>query len=124
MPDVNVSTERDWVVPAVLVGVVAALAIVLALGFAYTARSAADDSVVGQLERWTSCLRSEGVNVPLVESLRDGGVRITIDGSLLEEGFDSESVRPALSACKSDAPDAVKQVTSFLDYLPFLRFGE
>ena len=57
MPDDNVSTERDWVVPAVLVGVVAALAIVLAVGFAYTAQRAADDSVVGQLERWTSCLR-------------------------------------------------------------------
>ncbi|TDI53524.1 MAG: hypothetical protein E2O95_02765 [Acidobacteria bacterium] len=123
MPDDNVSTERDWVVPAVLVGVVAALAIVVAVGFAYTAQRAADDSVVGQLERWTSCLRSEGVNVPLVESLRDGGIRITIDGSLLEEGFDFESVRPALEACESDAPDAVKRVTSFLDYVPFLPFG-
>jgi len=116
----NDSEQRDWVIPAVLVGVVVAVAIVIAAVLIVNASDSNDDSLGGQLENWTQCLRSEGVNVPLIEAVRDGGVRITIDGSLLDEGVDFDALRPALNACQSDAPEAVQQFIGFLGYLPLL----
>lgn len=122
MTDTDTQETKDWVVPAIIVGVIAALAIVIAVGFAVNASRANDNSVAGQLERWTSCLRSEGVNVPLIESLRDGGVRITIDGSLLEGGLEIQRVLPALRACEADAPEFVKQFSTILDLMSFIPF--
>lgn len=110
----DTSDSRDWLVPAILVGIAAVL--ILIVGVVVGVRAGGDDdSVAGQLERWSSCLRSEGANVPLVESLRGGGFRVTVDGSLVEEGIDSEALRPAMESCAEEAPEGVQKVMTLID---------
>ncbi len=112
----------DWLVPAILVAIVVVLALVIGI-IAGVRAGDGDDSVAGQLERWSSCLRSQGANVPLVESLRDGGFRVTVDGSLVEDGIDMESLRPALDHCEDDAPEGVRKFMTLLDGLSAFPFG-
>lgn len=124
MPDNTTIDDQDWLVPAILVAVVLVAVVIIGIVIGVRAGSRSDDSIAGQLERWSSCLRSEGANVPLVESLRDGGFRITVDGSLLDEGLDYDAIAPALDACESEAPDGIRQIVSLLNTLPRLPFGE
>lgn len=116
----------DWLVPAVLVGVVVILGLVIAIVAGVRAGSGDDESVAGQLEQWSSCLRGQGANVPLVEALRDGGFRVTVDGSLVEDGIDTDALGPALEACEEDAPEAVRKFADLMDgfsEFPFVGAG-
>ncbi|GMQ92752.1 MAG: hypothetical protein BMS9Abin12_0229 [Acidimicrobiia bacterium] len=124
MPENSTIDDQDWLVPAILAAVVLVVVVIVGIVIGVRAGSRGDDSIAGQLERWSSCLRSEGANVPLVESLRDGGFRITVDGSLLDEGLDYDAVAPALDACENEAPDGIRQIVSLLDTLPRLPFDE
>jgi hypothetical protein len=118
--------QQDWVIPAVLVGVIVALGLIVVLVLAVRAASSEDGSLPGQLEKWSACLRSEGANVPLVETLRDGGFRVTVDGSLVERGLDLEVLSPALDRCQDDAPESVQRIVALLSGLsdsPFRDLG-
>lgn len=120
------SESPDWLVPAILVGIVVALAVIIGVVVGVRAGGGDDDSVAGQLEQWSSCLRSEGANVPLVETVRGGGFRITVDGSLVEEGIDMQALQPALAECHDEAPEGVQKVLTMIDgfsNLPFGQFG-
>lgn len=107
--------NEDWLLPAALVGVVVVLGLIIAIVAGVRAGADDDESVAGQLEQWSSCLRGQGANVPLVEALRDGGFRVTVDGSLVEDGIDTDALGPALDACKDDAPEAVRKFTDMVD---------
>lgn len=115
MTSASGSEKEDWVVPAVLVGVIAMLGLLIVIAMVAQPYDDEGESTAGQLERWTSCLRSEGANVPLVETLHEGGIRITIDGSLAEEGIDEAALGPALDACEDEAPDGVQRVMALVD---------
>lgn len=115
MADTKPSEDRDWIVPAVLVGAIVALALIVVIVLAVQASDEQDDTIAGQLESWSSCLRSEGANVPLVEALRGGGFRITVDGSLVEDGIDETTLRPALDKCETHAPDGVQRLMASVD---------
>lgn len=117
----DASDSRDWLVPAILVGIAAVLILIVGIVAAVRAGDD-DDSVAGQLEQWSSCLRSEGANVPLVESVRGGGFRVTVDGSLVEDGLDSEALRLALQSCKEEAPEGVQKVMTLIDGFPSFPF--
>ncbi len=117
------SESQDWHVPAMLVAIIVMLGLVAAIVFAVRATGGEDDSVAAQIERWSSCLRSEGANVPLVEALRDGGFRVTVDGSLVEDGIDRGALGTAMEKCEDQAPDAVRRVMSLLDGLSDFPLG-
>jgi hypothetical protein len=123
MADTKPSEDRDWIVPAVLVGAIVALALIVVIVLAVQASDEQDDTIAGQLESWSSCLRSEGANVPLVETLRGGGFRITVDGSLVEDGIDEATLRPALDKCQTHAPDGVQRLMAFVDGLSEFPLG-
>lgn len=124
MTDRTSPVNQDWFVPAVLVAVVIALAVIIGIVTGVRSQGRNDNSVARQLERWSSCLRSEGANVPLFESARDGGFRVTVDGSLLSEGLDPDSIGPALDACLDDVPEGIAKIMSALDDPSWLSFGE
>jgi len=118
--------KQDWVIPAVLVRVIVAIGLIVVLVLAVRAASSEDESFAGQLEKWSVCLRSEGANVPLVEPLRNGGFRITVDGSLVEAGLDLEVMSSALDKCRDDAPESVQRIVTLLNDLsdsPFWFLG-
>ena len=117
----NALNSKDWLVPAILVAIAVVLALIIGIVAGVRAGDD-DDSVAGQLERWSSCLRSNGANVPLVESLRGGGFRVTVDGSLVEDGLDTEALRPALENCKEEAPEGVQKVMTLIDGFSDLPF--
>ena len=123
MADVT-SENQDWHVPAILVAIIVTLGLIVAIVVGVRAAGSDDDSVAAQLERWSSCLRSEGANVPLVESLRDGGFRITVDGSLVEDGIDGDALGRAIAECEEKAPDSVRRVMSLLSGFSDLPFGD
>ncbi|NHZ70777.1 MAG: hypothetical protein GWP18_03965 [Proteobacteria bacterium] len=100
----------DWVIPAILVGVVAVIAIGVAAFVGIRGVSNDDTSVAGQLETWSRCLRSEGAPVPLVESLNDGGFRITVDASVLESGVEVDMWQNALTACVEESPEKIQDI--------------
>jgi|GEM_PF-4982379 len=118
--------QQDWVIPAVLVGVIVAIGLIVVLVLAVRTATSEDGSFAGQLEKWSVCLRSEGANVPLVEPLRNGGFRITVDGSLVEAGLDSEVLSLALDKCRDDALGSVQRIVTLLNDLsdsPFWFLG-
>ena len=123
MTDVKPAEDRDWIVPGVLVGVIVILAVIVVVALATQTSDADDDTIAGQLETWTSCLRAEGANVPLVETLRGGGFRITVDGSFVEEGIDEATLRPALDACEEKAPEGVQRMMTLIDEFSEFPFG-
>ena len=116
--------QRDWVIPAILVGVVVLLGLIVALVLAVRATRGDEGTFAGELERWSACLRSEGANVPLVETLRDGGFRVTVDGSLVEDGIDAEALKPALDECQDEAPESVQKIVALFNGLSDLPFGD
>ena len=116
--------QEDWVIPAVLVGVIVALGLIVGLVLAVRATTSDDGTFAGQLEHWSACLRSEGANVPLVETLRDGGFRVTVDGSLVEDGIDLDALKPALDKCEDEAPESVRKMVALLNGLSDLPFGD
>jgi len=124
MPGNETREQEDWVIPAVLVGVIAVLGLIVVLVLAVRATSSDDGTFAGQLEQWSVCLRSEGANVPLVETLRDGGFRVTVDGSLVEVGIDLEALKPALDKCHDDAPESVRKIVALFSGLSDLPFGD
>jgi hypothetical protein len=115
MTETTSEENQDWIVPAVLVAVIAVLGLIIVLVLATQTVDEEDDTIAGQLATWSSCLRGKGANVPLVETVRDGGFRITVDGSLVEEGIDEAALRPALEACEDQAPEGVQRVMALFD---------
>ncbi len=117
------SRRDDWVVPAILVAVVAVIVAVVGVVFGVRAALSEDATVAGQFETWSRCLRSEGVPVPLVESLGGDGFRITFDGSILDSEIDPDVVRGAFSTCSDDAPKRIREVVDKVQQLGGLSFG-
>ncbi len=124
MPEESKSEDQDWLVPAILVAVIVTLGLAIGIGTGVRSADRQDVTIAGQLERWSSCLRSEGANVPLVESLRDGGFRVTVDGSLLEDGLDRDALRPALEACEDEAPERIRRIVELLNAIPKFPIGD
>jgi hypothetical protein len=122
MADTTPHESQDWIVPGILVAVVAVLGFIIVLVM-ITQALEEDDTIPGQLETWSSCLRGQGANVPLVETVRGGGFRITVDGSLLEEGIDEMSLRPALEACEDQAPEGVQRIMALIGFEEFGSSG-
>jgi hypothetical protein len=115
MVDTTPEENQDWIVPGVLVAVIAVLALIIILVLATQALDEENDTIAGQLATWSSCLRGEGADVPLVETVRGGGFRITVDGSLLVEGIDEATLQPALKACEDQAPEGIQQIMAVID---------
>ncbi len=115
MPDVPRSRDADWVVPAILAGVAIVVVVVVAGVVAFASGSGGDKTVAQELETWSRCLHSEGAPVPLVESLRDGGIRITFDATVLEGTADFAAVPSALDVCRDTVPDPLRELVDRLD---------
>jgi len=101
----SVESDRDWVLP--LFGVLVALLVFVVIGLLVAAARSdtAEDSFAGQVEVYTNCLRDNGANVPQVEALGDGGFRITVEGPVLQQRGDLESLREAHDVCEALTPD-------------------
>ncbi|MGI9585716.1 MAG: hypothetical protein ACR2N7_09025 [Acidimicrobiia bacterium] len=115
--------NEDWVIPAILVLVIAFAFIVIGIVIAVNATSSDESTPLAQTEEWSRCLRSEGLNVPLIEATSDGGFRITVDGSLIDDGLNREAIPEALSACADEAPDRIREFmrwTERFSEIPFL----
>jgi hypothetical protein len=118
--------HEDWVIPAILVLVIVFVLVVIGIFIAVRANSSDDTSPLGQTEAWSRCLRSEGVNVPLIEATGDGGFRITVDGSLIDDGLDRADLPAALSACADEAPERIREFMRWTDRfsdIPFFGGG-
>ncbi len=115
--------NQDWYVPGTLVAVVIVLAVTIGIVVGVRGQGHNDESFTAQLARWSSCLRSEGVNVPLVEPLRDGGFRVTVEGSLLSDGLEPDSIGRALDACSDEVPERITKIVSAMDDLSWLSFS-
>ena len=115
--------QPDWVIPAVLaaVGVVVLLALVAFLAVRST--SGEDERLASQMERWTTCLRSEGLPVPLVEPVGEEGFRVTVDDPVLDASLDYDSFVVAFDLCIDDAPEGVQKVAAVADGFRSLPFG-
>ena len=96
--------------PAILAGVALLVVAVVAAAVVYASSTDKDETAVQELETWSRCLRSEGAPVPLVESLRDGGFRITFDAAVLDGDVDFESLPAALDACRDKAPERLREM--------------
>lgn len=107
--------SQDWFLPAVLVAIAGSLVLIAAIAYGVQSDAVDADSVTGQLEQWSSCLGSQGANVPQVETLHDGGFRITVDGSLVDEGIDWETLGPALEACEDQAPEEMRSMVELIE---------
>jgi hypothetical protein len=99
------------------------VAVLLLMFVATRSTNIEDDSLAGQMERWTRCLRSEGAPVPLVETLEDNGFRITVDDSVLDAGFDHEALGVAFDLCLDEAPESVQTIAATIDGLSSLPFS-
>jgi len=124
--------SQDWFLPAVLVAFAGSLVLIAGITYGVQSNAVDADSAAGQLEQWSSCLESKGANVPQVETLRDGGIRITVDGSLVDEGLDWETLGPALEACEDQAPEEMRSMMGLIEgfsefphaELEMFEFGE
>ena len=119
--ETSIKPQRDWVLPAVLVAIVAFVILVVVVAAAY-ATSDEPDTTAGSAEAWTRCMRSEGVPVPLVEDLGDGEVRVTcaIDGP--DAADDREAYADAFATCEGQAPERVRELVRFLERPPWERW--
>ena len=117
------SKQPDWLIPAVLatVGLVVLLALIAFLVVRST--SGEDDRLASQMERWTTCLRSEGVPAPLVEPVGEEGFRVTVDDLVLDAPFDYDSFTIAFDLCLDDAPEAVQTIAVAVDGFRSFPFG-
>jgi hypothetical protein len=107
--------SQDWFLPAVLVALAGSLVLIAGIAYGVQSNAVDTDSAAGQLEQWTSCLRSEGANVPQVETLPNGGLRVTVDGSLVDEGINWETLDPALDACEDLAPEEMRSIMGLIE---------
>ncbi|MCL1598312.1 MAG: hypothetical protein M3094_03950, partial [Actinomycetia bacterium] len=115
MLEVPRSRDTDWLVPAILVGV-AIVAVLVVVGVAASVSGSGEDETMAQeLETWSRCLRTQGAPVPLVESLRDGGFRVTFDATVLDGAAEIATASAAFDACRGDAPDLVREFADRLD---------
>ena len=111
----------DWVLPAMLVAIVAFVIFVVVVAAAYAA-SDGSDSTVGSAEAWTRCMRAEGVQVPLVEDLGDGEVRVTFDVDRADPRDDRGTYAEAFTACADQAPKGVQELARLLERPPWERW--
>ena len=123
MTDIGVSKLPDWLIPAVLAAVGALVAIALVSLLVVQSSSSEDDGLAGQMERWTTCLRSEGAPVPLVEPFGEEGFRVTVDDFVIDSSFDYDSLAVAFDSCLDDAPEGVQTIAAVVDGLSSLPFG-
>ncbi|MFV1990583.1 MAG: hypothetical protein ACC652_07565 [Acidimicrobiales bacterium] len=114
----------DWLIPVILVAV-GGVVVVIALITIFVVRSSStgEDTLAGQMEVWTRCLRSEGVPVPLVEAVGDGGFRVTFDDVVMDAQMDPDVYKAAFDQCLDVAPDALQTLTGVVDGLKSLPFG-
>ena len=115
--------QPDWLIPAVLAAVGIVFVVALVVFFAVRSTSSGDERLAGQMERWTTCLRSEGAPVPLVEAFGDGGFRVTVDDLVLDTPFDHDSLTVAFKLCLDDAPEGVQTIAAAIDGFSRLPFG-
>ena len=115
--------QPDWVIPAVLTGFGIVLAVVLIALFVVLSTASEDERLADQVEGWTTCLRSEGAPVPLVEAIGDQGFRVTVDDLVLDGSRDHESLSVAFERCLDDAPEGVQSIAAVIDGLSSLPFG-
>lgn len=115
--------QPDWMIPAVLAGFGVVLAIVVIAVFAVGSTASEDERFAGQMEVWTTCLRSQGVPVPLVETIGEEGFRVTVDDFVLDASYDHESFSIAFDQCLDDAPEGVQSIAAVIDGLSNLPFG-
>jgi len=97
----------DWVIPAIVLAIAASILLVVVLSIAIASSDAQPATPAQQLEAWTRCLRDEGADIPLVEALDDGGIRVTFGGALLSGDVDPGEWISAFAACGDDAPDGL-----------------
>jgi hypothetical protein len=109
--------------PAVLAGFGVVLAVVLIALFAVRSTASEDERLASQLESWTTCLRSEGAPVPLIEPIGDRGFRVTVDDLVLDVSFDYDSISVAFEKCLDDAPVGVQSIAAVIDGLSSLPFA-
>jgi hypothetical protein len=107
--------NQDWFLPAVLVAIAGSLVLIAGIAYGVQSNAVDADSAAGKLEQWTSCLGSNGANVPQVETLHDGGFRVTVDGSLVDEGINWETLGPALDACEDQAPEEMRSMMGLIE---------
>ena len=107
--------SQDWLLPAALVAIAGSLVLIAAIVYGVQSNAVSADSAAGQLEQWSSCLRSNGANVPEVETLPNGGFRVTVDGSLVDEGVNWEALDPALDACEDHAPEELRSMMRLIE---------
>lgn len=117
------SEQPDWLIPAVLVAVGAVVMVILIMLLVATTTSSDEDGLAGQMERWTTCLRSEGAPVPLVEPVGDNGFTVTVDDVVLEGSFDHDLLIVAFDLCLEHAPEAVQTIAAAGDGLSKIAFG-
>jgi len=106
-----------------MVGLALVAGVVVAVAVAFAAGSGEDETVAQELETWSRCLRSEGAPVPLVESLRDGGFRITVDADVLSGNSDFDVMGAALDACRDKAPERIRELVDRIDMFGALPFA-
>jgi hypothetical protein len=115
--------QPDWLIPAVMAAVGMVLIIALVAFLAVGSKTSEDDRLAGQMERWTTCLRSEGAPVPLVESIGEEGFRVTVDDYVLSAPFDHDSLSVAFDVCLDDAPEGVQTIAAVIEGISSLPFG-
>lgn len=123
MTDGTGPKQPDWLIPGVLVAVGAVVLIALVVVLPGWSAQSDDDGLVEQMERWTSCLRSEGAHVPLVEAVGHDGFRVTVDDLVLDDPLDLDTFTVAFEECFDDAPPGVQTLATVIDGLTNLPFG-
>lgn len=100
------TSQADWVVPAIMVGVGFSLILVIGLLVGATSTDRVEASgLVYDLDVYTTCLADHGANVPLVEARRDGGFSVIVPGALVDGEIDTVAWRAAQDQCSDVAPD-------------------
>lgn len=92
----------NWFAAAVLILIVALLGVGVWGLLERSTGDVSDDSLVGQLERYTACLSDNGANLPVVEGQGDGGFAVVVPGALLDG--DIGDLRGAWEACRDAEP--------------------
>jgi hypothetical protein len=115
--------DGDWVVPAIMAGLALVVVVVVAVVVAFATGSGEDETVAKELETWSRCLRSEGAPVPLVEALRDGGFRITVDADVLNGDVGFDAMVEAFDTCRDEAPEGVRELVDRFDMFGAFPFA-
>jgi hypothetical protein len=97
---------RDWVIPAVLVGIAVIGLFVVGLAFAAAKEQRSDTPpIILDLATYTDCLIDHGADVPRITLGPDGGFAVVVSGSLVAGEVDPEVWIAAGDECSSLAPD-------------------